>query len=72
MQATLIILETYGIEYFKIVFLNNYNCVYKTPFANPVTYMIEHDQSFIIPIICTVQLTMYSIAIQLVILDVSN
>ena len=32
MQATLIILETYGIEYFKIVFLNNYNCVYKTPF----------------------------------------
>ena len=30
--------------------------------------MIEHDQIFNIPIICTVQLTMYSIAIQLVIL----
>ena len=37
MQAALIILEIYGIEYFKTVFLNIYNCVYKTPFTNPVT-----------------------------------
>ena len=37
-QAALIILEIYWIEYFKIAFLNNHNCVYKTSFTNSVTY----------------------------------
>ena len=38
-KAVLIIVEIYWIEYFKIVFLNIYNCVYKTPFAYPVAYV---------------------------------
>ena len=33
MHAALIILKIYGIKYFKIVFLNIYNCVYKIPFS---------------------------------------
>ena len=31
MQVAPIILEIYLIEYLKIVFLNIYNCAYKTP-----------------------------------------
>ena len=38
MQVAPIILKIYSIEYFKTVFLNIYKCVYKTLFANPVTY----------------------------------
>ena len=38
MQMALFILAIYWIEYFKIIFLNIYNCVYKTLFASPVTY----------------------------------
>ena len=36
-QAASCILEIYLIEYFKNVFLDIYNCAYKTLFANPVT-----------------------------------
>ena len=32
-HAALIILKICGIKYFKIVFLNIYNCVYKIPFS---------------------------------------
>ena len=32
MQAAPCIPEIYRIEYFKLVFLNIYNCTYKTPF----------------------------------------
>ena len=40
MQETTIILEIYLIKYFKLVFLNIYNCTYKTSFANPDTYNV--------------------------------
>ena len=33
MQASLIILKIYWNEYFKVVFLNIYNCAYKIPFC---------------------------------------
>ena len=40
MQAALFVLKIYGIEYFKITFLNIYNYMYKTVLVNPVTIMM--------------------------------
>ena len=41
-RHALIIFKIYWIEYFKIVFLNNYNCTYKTHFANLVTLWMTY------------------------------
>ena len=49
MQAALIILEIYWIEYFKIVFLNIYNCVYKTHFrkSSHIIMLASYGYSYI-------------------------
>ena len=41
MQAALCILEIERIEYFKIIFLNIYNCVYKTFLQIQLQFMLE-------------------------------
>lgn len=41
-QAALFILKAYWIQYFKIIFQNIINCMYKTLFVNPVTFSYVH------------------------------